>query len=173
MTYASYTRNTNEPLKRIAHGQRYEQLLQLIAAPLPNDKVLDYGCGDAHLFSHLIGEMAAANLVGYDPNAKLLAQADPAVTAGSCLTTDIDKLKAEHRRSFTLIYCVEVCEHLTDKALDELFDSITQLAAPYARIVFGGADRDGAERLSPCIEPLAVAGKALRGRSSACPFAEP
>jgi hypothetical protein len=136
-TYASYTRNTNEPLKRIAHGRRYEQLLQLIAAPLPNDKVLDCGCGDAHLFSHLIGEMAAANLVGYDPNAKLLAQADPAVTAGSCLTTDIDKLKAEHRRSFTLIYCVEVCEHLTDKALDELFDSITQLAAPYARIVFG------------------------------------
>jgi hypothetical protein len=53
------------------------------------------------------------------------------------LTTDINSLKAEHRRSFSLIYCVEVCEHLTDKALDELLENIIELAAPYARIIIG------------------------------------
>jgi SAM-dependent methyltransferase len=135
--YASYTRNTVEPLKRIAHSRRYEQVLRLIAAPLPGDKVLDYGCGDGHLFSHLVGNVSSDKLVGYDPNADLLAQADPAVVAGSSLTTDIDRLKAQHSSSFSLIYCIEVCEHLTDKALDELFENITGLAAPYARIIIG------------------------------------
>jgi SAM-dependent methyltransferase len=137
LNYASYTRNTAEPLKRIAHRRRYEQLLQIIAAPLPGDRVLDYGCGDGHLFLHLIGNVPSDRLVGYDPNADLLAQADPIVAAGSRLTTDINRLKAEHRGWFSLIYCVEVCEHLTDKALDELFENITELAAPYARIIIG------------------------------------
>src|SRR5262249_8591016 len=73
----------------------------------------------------------------YDPNVDLLAQADPAVVTGSSLTTDINRLKAEHRHSFSLIYCIEVCEHLTDKALDELFENITELAAPDARIIVG------------------------------------
>lgn len=135
--YASYTRNTAEPLKRIAHSRRYEQLLRIIAAPLPRDKVLDYGCGDGHLFSHLVGNVPSDRLVGYDPNADLLAQADPTVVKGSSLTTDIDRLKAEHQRSFSLIYCIEVCEHLTDKALDELLENISELAASDARIIIG------------------------------------
>lgn len=137
LNYASYTRNTAEPLKRIAHSRRYEQLLRIVAAPFPGDKVLDYGCGDGHLFSHLVGNVPSDKLIGYDPNADLLAQADPAVIAGSSLTTDINSLKAGHRRSFSLIYCIEVCEHLTDKALDELLDNIIELAAPYARIIIG------------------------------------
>jgi SAM-dependent methyltransferase len=137
LNYASYTRNTAEPLKRIAHSRRYEQLLRLIAAPLPGDRVLDYGCGDGHLFLHLLGNVPSDRLVGYDPNADLLAQADPAVVTGSSLTTDMSRLKAEHGGWFSLIYCVEVCEHLTDKALDELFENISELAAPYARIIIG------------------------------------
>jgi histidinol-phosphate phosphatase family protein len=144
LSYASYTRNTTEPLKRIAHSRRYEQLLRIIARPLPADKVLDYGCADGHLFSHLVGNVSSDRLVGYDPNADLLAQADPAVVAGSNLTTDINRLKAEHCHSFSLIYCVEVCEHLTDKALEELFENITELAAPSARIIVGVPIETGA-----------------------------
>src|ERR1700753_569704 len=137
LNYASYTRNTAEPLKRIAHSRRYEQLLRLIAAPLPGDRVLDYGCGDGHLFLHLLGNVPSDRLVWYDPNADLLAQADPAVVTGSSLTTDMSRLKAEHGGWFSLIYCVEVCEHLTDKALDELSENISELAAPFARIIIG------------------------------------
>src|SRR5450755_1255004 len=77
------------------------------------------------------------NLVGYDPNPKLLAEAAPSVSAGAELTTDIDSLIGKRPSSFSLIYCMEVCEHLTDKSLDELLKRITVLAAPGARIIFG------------------------------------
>ena len=99
--------------------------------------MLDYGCGDGHLFSFLVHKFKRQNLVGYDPNPKLLAEAAPSVSAGAELTTDIDSLIGKRPSSFSLIYCMEVCEHLTDKSLDELLKRITVLAAPRARIIFG------------------------------------
>ena len=135
--YADYTRRTTEPLKRIVHVRRYEQVLGLVAAPLANDRVLDYGCGDGHLFSYLIKDFPRERLVGYDPNPKLLAEASSAVSEGAALTADVEDLKRRYPFGFTLIYCVEVCEHLTDQALAELFENLRALAAPHARIVFG------------------------------------
>lgn len=135
MAYADYTRNTAEPIKRIAHARRFTQALGLIASPLKTDRVLDYGCADAHLFSHFVGQLDRRNLVGYDPNPKLLAEASEEVSAGSLLTSDINFVKQQP--AFSLIYCMEVCEHLTDKALDELLRNIKDMAAPHARIVFG------------------------------------
>jgi len=136
-SYASYTRDTTDSLKSLAHKRRYRQVLNLIAPPLLIDRVLDYGCGDGHLFSFLVHKYKRQNLVGYDPNPKLLAEAAPSVSAGAELTTDIDSLITNRSSSFSLIYCIEVCEHLTDKSLDELLKHITVLAAPRARIVFG------------------------------------
>jgi SAM-dependent methyltransferase len=136
-SYASYTRDTTEPLKSLAHKKRYHQVLNLIASPLLIDRVLDYGCGDGYLFSFLVHKFNRQNLVGYDPNPKLLAEAAPSVSAGAELTTDIDSLIRNRSSGFSLIYCIEVCEHLTDKSLDELLRHITVLAAPRARIIFG------------------------------------
>ncbi|SDS84775.1 class I SAM-dependent methyltransferase [Bradyrhizobium canariense] len=137
MKYADYTRNTTEPLKRIAHTRRYQQVVDLIARPIEVDTVLDYGCGDAHLFSYFIGQLGRTKLVGYDPNPKILSQASSAVSAGAQLTTDIDALLAERPGAFSLIYCMEVCEHLTEKALLQLFQNIRTLAAPRARVIIG------------------------------------
>jgi hypothetical protein len=137
MVYASYTRNTNEPLKGFAHRRRYDQIVRLVASPAPTDKVLDYGCGDAHLFSFFLKQHSQQSLFGYDPNPKLLAEAAPEVAAKSILISDVDWLKREHQNSFTLIYCVEVCEHLTDKALADLFANLKKLAAPAAFFIIG------------------------------------
>jgi SAM-dependent methyltransferase len=137
MEYGDYTRNTTEPLKRIAHSRRHRQVVNLIARPFDADTVLDYGCADAHLLSYFIGQLSRAKLVGYDPNPKLLSQASSAVSAGAQLTTDIDALLAKRPGVFSLIYCIEVCEHLTDKALAQLFRNIRTLAAPRGRIIIG------------------------------------
>ena len=136
-SYASYTRNTRELLKQIAHKRRYRQVLDLVTSPSPTDRVLDYGCADGHLFSFLVGKFERRNLVGYDPNPKLLSEAEPSVLAGALLTSDIDGLLENQPSSFTLIYCVEVCEHLTDRSLDELLQNITSLASSRARIIVG------------------------------------
>ena len=136
-SYASYTRNTRELLKQIAHKRRYRQVLDLVASPLPTDRVLDYGCADGHLFSFLVGKFERRNLVGYDPNPKLLSEAEPSVLAGAQLTTDMNGLLETQPSSFTLIYCMEVCEHLTDRSLDELLQNIASLASSRARIIIG------------------------------------
>jgi hypothetical protein len=133
-TYASFTRNTSEPIKRLAHGRRFSQIVRRIASPLPDDTVLDYGCGDAHLFTYFIDH---PRLVGYEPNPFILSQASREVADAAFLTTDVQVLLEKYRGRCSLIYCTEVCEHLTDDAQETAFQNIRLLAAPQARIVFG------------------------------------
>jgi len=137
VTYATYTRETTEPLKRIAHFRRFPQVIRLIAIPLNSDTILDYGCGDGHLFSYFVDHFGRSDLVGYDPSQYLLDEASDAVRNGAILTADIELLKRQHPHAFSLIYCMEVCEHLTDTALHQLLENIKSLAAPHARVVFG------------------------------------
>src|SRR6185295_10386147 len=59
------------------------------------------------------------------------------VADAAFLTTDVQVLLEKYRGRCSLIYCTEVCEHLTDEALQTAFQNIRTLAAPQARIVFG------------------------------------
>jgi len=135
VTYASYTRNTQELIKKLAHGRRYRQAVEIISAR-DNDVVLDYGCGDGHLFTYLTN-VPPSQLVGYDPDPKQLLDADPEIAASVTLSSSLAALREAFAGAFSLIVCMEVCEHLTQHALDELFETITFLAAPGARLVFG------------------------------------
>lgn len=130
-SYASYTRGTAEPIKAIAHSRRFHQAAKIIGA-LPTDTVLDYGCADAHLFS-VLGDVKER--AGYDPDPNMLAQIAPELRGIVQTFNNLDDLLGKRR--FSLIVCMEVCEHLTDVALDQLFSNIRTLAAPEATIVFG------------------------------------
>src|SRR5258705_13366638 len=90
MEYADYTRNTTEPLKRVAHGRRYQQVVDLIARPVEADKVLDYGCGDGHLFLYFIGQLSRKKVVVYHPHPKLLFQVSNGVYGGAQLKTELE-----------------------------------------------------------------------------------
>lgn len=166
-SYASYTRNTRELLKQIAHKRRYRQVLDLVTSPLPTDRVLDYGCADGHLFSFLVGKFERRNLVGYDPNPKLLSEAEPSVLAGAQLTTDIDSLLENQPSSFTLIFCMEVCEHLTDRSLDELLQNITSLASSRARIIIGVPIETGLSGFLKSLYRIAHGGRQSAGVAQA------
>jgi methyltransferase family protein len=131
-SYASYTRQTAEPIKAIAHSRRFRQAARIIGA-LPTDTVLDYGRADAHLFS-VLGEVKER--VGYDPDPKMLAQIAPELRGRVIAFNKLEDLLNSQRR-FSLIVCMEVCEHLTPKAMESLLRSIKTLCLPSARVVFG------------------------------------
>ena len=131
MRYADYTRNTKEPLKRIAHGTRLRQAATF-AGLAATDRVLDYGCGDGALFDELELYIPPRNLCGFDPG--FLTEME----RSDILTYDCARrLVANHQGEFDTIFCLEVCEHLTDRALNELFLNLKRLGRPGAKYVFG------------------------------------
>jgi hypothetical protein len=135
MTYASYTRDTMEPLKAIAHRKRYAEVANILQAR-PSDTFLDYGCADGHLFLHL-PQVPRRNMVGYDPDPELLAEMAPEIRSSVRTYNDRDALIREHAGRFSLIACVEVCEHLLPEGLNTALATIHLLAASDARIVMG------------------------------------
>ena len=134
-SYASITRETTEPLKALAHRRRFAQAARIVDAK-PTDVVLDYGCADGHFFTQL-PQIPLSQLVGFDPNPALLAQMAPELKSAIKVYGDRETLVSENTGRFSLIICIEVCEHLTPAALEVLLQSIRELAAPAARIVFG------------------------------------
>lgn len=101
--------------------------------PLRRDmKVLDYGCGDGGFFEELNTRVPVENLFGFDPY--LL----PEMTMkGPTTYDDVGELTRNHLAAFDAVYCMEVCEHLTDAALHDLFRNIRTVAKPDAVFVFG------------------------------------
>jgi cyclopropane fatty-acyl-phospholipid synthase-like methyltransferase len=131
MTYADYTRNTKEVLKRFAHGSRFSGALNMVSLH-PEMKILDYGCGDGGFFEELVKKVPAENLFGFDP--WLLGEM---TFEGATTYADPDVLVAAHPRFFDVIYIMEVCEHLDDAALHVLFGKLRDIGGPDAQFVFG------------------------------------
>ncbi len=131
MKYADYTRNTSNPIKRIAHSSRLTEASKMVTLH-QNMKILDYGCGDGGFFEELVKYIPAKNLYGYDPY--LLNE----MTFEGANTFDkTDELISKYSGFFDVIYCMEVCEHLTLERNHEIFSNIRKLAKPDAKIVFG------------------------------------
>jgi SAM-dependent methyltransferase len=135
LKYADYTRNTSELVKSLAHSRRYTQALKFIAATA-SDVVLDYGCGDAHLFE-LLPHVPAQQLIAFDPDPKMLSEIKPELASSILIYSNSTKLVEENRSRCSLIVCMEVCEHLSEKSLDVVVGHFKELAANDARIVIG------------------------------------
>lgn len=129
--YADYTRNTSEPIKRIAHSRRLRQAAAIV--PLQATmRVLDYGCGDGGFFEELSRYVPAYNLFGYDPY--LLNEM---TFEGATVYTDRSQVVDSLRESIDVISCMEVFEHLDHPRTFEAFDAIRGCAQADATIVFG------------------------------------
>lgn len=133
-TYAELTRDTKKPLKALVHRRRLAQASRIVAATA-GDLVLDYGCGDGHLFTHLLDAVPADRLVGFDP--MLLGQMPDALRAKVATFDDRRALLDAYAGRFSVISCIEVCEHIGEAATTTLLDDIRALAAPDARVVIG------------------------------------
>lgn len=132
--YREYTRDTRESLKRLAHGTRLHRAAELM--PISDTtRVLDYGCGDGGLLEQLLERASDGNLYGFDPY--LLDQMDSAVKSRVTVFSDTVSLLHDHAESFDVVFCIEVCEHLSDVANDVLMTNIGSLLKPDGHVVFG------------------------------------
>lgn len=131
MKYADYTRNSREPLKRLAHGTRLQSAAAMV--PLPDTAmVLDYGCGDGALFEFLAQRVDKDRLVGYEPF--LLGEME---MEGIKTYSDAAELVRTYPKAFDVVFCLEVCEHLDQDALTALFANLRACARDSATFVFG------------------------------------
>jgi SAM-dependent methyltransferase len=129
--YADYTRNTKEFLKSIAHSRRLDQAARIVKID-PSSRIFDYGCGDGAFFFQLNQYCPKENLFGYDP--KLLGEMTfEGATTFDAVPDFIDSLAG----TFDMIYCMEVCEHLSDAENAMLLDNVARLGKPGAVFIFG------------------------------------
>ena len=163
--YASYTRDTKEPLKALAHSRRFRQAAAILDTS-HSDMVLDYGCADGHLFAHLHAT-PHQRMVGYDPDTALLAQRDDSL-ANVTFFSDRQALLKEFRGAFSVIACMEVCEHMTPAALREVLETIIQLSAPDARIIFGVPIETGTSGFAKQLYRMSKGGRMGASWSTAC-----
>ena len=131
MKYADYTYRTKEPLKRLAHGKRFQQAARIV--PLAEEMmILDYGCGDGAFFHHLAEFTPPKNLFGFDPGLLNELNFDGATTYEAA-----SELIANHESEFDVVFCLEVCEHLSNDAIYELLRNLRLTARQDATFVFG------------------------------------
>jgi SAM-dependent methyltransferase len=129
--YASHTSQTSEFFKSIAHSRRFDQASRIV--PLRSEmKLFDYGCGDGAFFENLSNFCPRQNLYGFDPWFLDEMRFEGATTF-SAVPDFIDALAG----AFDVIYCIEVCEHLTDAGNATVFANMKTLAKPGATFVFG------------------------------------
>ena len=132
--YRDYTRDTTEVLKRLAHGPRLSEAARMV--PITGaTKVLDYGCGDGGLFENLLGRTDEGNLYGFDPN--LLHEMDEDTRRRVTTFSDANQLVAQHVGYFDVVFCLEVCEHLSPAENQRLLENIKTLLKPGGHAVIG------------------------------------
>lgn len=110
--YSNSTINAPNPLRRLAHRNRYEIALAL-AGPVQGQRVLDYGCGDGFFIEQLAARtidplVERGEICGFEPFQEIRA---------SCKLTVFrkweDVLTAFRRDGPAyLVTCFEVFEHL-------------------------------------------------------------
>lgn len=125
--YLSYTYQSPVAIKRWLHQKRFLDALRLLQIN-PGDTILDYGAGDGHFLEIAAQEHNPSLLYGYEPAEELLLQAKRTLNgSGVILEKDLatfDPMK------FDKVVCMEVCEHLPDTELLQLFATVPRYMAP-------------------------------------------
>lgn len=124
LPYGSYTHGDTFTPKRWAHQRRFDDALKLVANREPTS-LLDYGCGDGFLLKIARERWPQARLVGYDPLPNMAAQARQLLVGTSI--SIVEQLDEVAPQTFTVVTCLETCEHLVPEELERVFTDIEQL----------------------------------------------
>ena len=138
----SYKQNTyasNSAIKRWLHKKRFNTAIKALDLK-PDDTLLDYGCGDAHLLKLCANFLPASpagrptqNLFGFEPAFSLRDEATKNVAP---LDIKIVGSINGFTKQFTKIACLETCEHLLESDLEKLFSNVQGLLAQNGTAIF-------------------------------------
>jgi SAM-dependent methyltransferase len=152
---AGFQRSDNEgkyrsknPVVRYLVGRFLQRVSELAAAESPR-RVLEVGCGEGVVLATLAVRLPGARIDGVELDETALGQARARCPGATLVRGDACELPFEDR-SFDLVVCLEVLEHLPEpvRALREL-----------RRVARGGC------LLSVPYEPFFRAGNLLRGKN--------
>lgn len=122
-TYRGCTYESGFYPLRWLHQKRFELALDLLGLK-EGDSLLDYGCGDAQLLKLAARRLPAASLAGYEPAGSMREEA--LENLGNSGIPVHDCVSGIQRR-FSKIVCLETCEHLSRRLLEQLFTTIAGL----------------------------------------------
>lgn len=106
---------------------RFHRRIVEVVRPLGVRTVLDAGCGEGYLARHLLDHLPGIELTGVDVSGSAVATARERCPEGNFQAATIQSLR-DMGRSFDLVICSEVLEHLENPA--EALDVLASLAAP-------------------------------------------
>lgn len=100
--------------------------------PLAGSRILDIGCGPAHVLRHL----PECDYLGVDVSAEYIAAARQRYDRrGRFLRASIMEMELEGEAPFDLALCLGVLHHLSDEEGRMLFQKAAQMLQPQGRIV--------------------------------------
>lgn len=137
VSYAELTVRDRSAVKRWVQRRRLRDALRPLRAHAGGGRprVLDYGAGNGEL----VRQMAAAAEVEawvFEPAPALMAEAR-ANLAGLSSVTFLDRTQGIAAETFDLVFCLEVFEHLPERATREAAREIHRLLRPGALAVVG------------------------------------
>jgi len=122
MDYSKHTIASRNPVKRWLHRQRFNASLGLLQLK-PNQRFLDYGCGDGELIFQAQNHYPNIEAVAFEPAKELNEQAMEKLGAFQNVSV-IQNINIYIIGKFDRISCLETVEHLPEKELEELFGNI-------------------------------------------------
>lgn len=131
MTYASFTYEDPNPIKSWIQRHRLRAAAQMV--DLADKSVLDYGCGDGRLFQELTAHNPRV-MHGYDPSTSMIREANAYGMPNTLFSTNFEDFDGNR---YDVVFCMEVCEHLTDESLFELVQNIYGVTHAESTLVLG------------------------------------
>lgn len=128
--YKEGTYRSGSFIKRWLHQRRFKEASKILNLK-KSDLLLDYGCGDGYLLTLCSKSIPSQNLYGFEPVNEMYKEAIQNVGKKIKIVQDLKELN----NKFTKISCLEVCEHLVDDDLKELFSNIGNLLKPNGRVI--------------------------------------
>lgn len=138
MAYADITIDDPNPVKRWIQRRRFRDALNVLRQADPRDSpaLLDFGGGDGELLRQALQMFPGLRACFYEPTPSLFGEAQAKLAPWPDIQMASDTAGIGTRR-FDFVFCLEVFEHLSQRATQDAIVSIHGFLKPQGLAVIG------------------------------------